>query len=627
VPIRDKRAEQRLLHELDVRLAMSPGVRVELAGEQAVALATRLGRFGAEVRGPGTREFRLEAPLAGRVQTAPDRFDVVFETSGGRRAATSDVLRSWREGASLVPLLEGGFAPLPADWLGRFGHRIADLYAARDELGALPRCTYPDLASLCEELEVAPPVAADELRRLVANFERIPSAELPADLTATLRPYQRYGVDWLVFLREASLGALLADDMGLGKTIQALCAVGGRTLVVCPTSVLHNWVDEIRRHRPALTVAVHHGPKRKLDPKARVTLTTYSILRLDESELTEAEWDMAILDEGQNIKNPESQVTRAAWRLRARFRVSLTGTPVENRLDELWSQFHFVNRGLLGARSDFEEQYARPIADGDPLALERLRARIRPFVLRRLKREVAPELPPRTDVVLYCSMEDAEREVYQAVLAATRPEVLRSLAEGGNVIQALEAILRLRQAACHSGLVPGQDAPSSAKVARLMDVLDTVVADGHKALVFSQWTSLLDRIEPHLRGASMEFVRLDGTTRDRGAVVERFQDASGPPVMLVSLKAGGTGLNLTAADHVFLMDPWWNPAVEDQAADRAHRLGQVRPVLVHRLIAEGTIEERILELQERKRSLTEAALGGREAEASLTREDLRFLLE
>jgi SNF2 family DNA or RNA helicase len=247
-------------------------------------------------------------------------------------------------------------------------------------------------------------------------------------------------------------------------------------------------------------------------------------------------------------------------------------------------------------------------------------------VLRRKKREVAAELPPRTEAVLYCELGDDERAVYHAVRAATRKEVLDRLGQGEGVMAALELLLRLRQASCHSALVPGQQAETSAKVERLVEALEDAAADGHKALVFSQWTSLLDKVEPHLTRAGLGFTRLDGSTRDRAAVVSSFQDEAGPPVMLISLKAGGTGLNLTAADHVFLIDPWWNPAVEEQAADRAHRIGQDKPVLVYRLVAKDTVEERILELQAKKRLLADSALGDASQAAAITREDLLALL-
>jgi SNF2 family DNA or RNA helicase len=447
-------------------------------------------------------------------------------------------------------------------------------------------------------------------------------------VTATLRPYQRAGVDWLTFLRGAGLGGVLADDMGLGKTLQAMCTftAGEKTLVVAPTSVVFNWKAELARFRPSLKVAVYHGPNRKLDPAVDVTLTSYAILRLDAELLAAGRFRTVVLDEAQAIKNPDSQTARAAYALPAGFRLALTGTPVENRLEELWSLMHFTNRGLLGGRSDFADRHARPIADGAPGAAAALRQRVKPFLLRRLKQDVAPELPPRTDAVLRIELGDSERVIYDAVRAATQKEVLSLLSDGKGVMQALEALLRLRQAACHPSLVPGQKASTSSKLEVLRDALDAAVAEGHKALVFSQWTSLLDLIEPALKEADLPFTRLDGSTRDRGAVVEQFQAEGGPPIMLVSLKAGGSGLNLTAADHVFLCDPWWNPAVEQQAADRTHRIGQTRPVFVYRLVSTGTVEERILTLQDSKRALMDAALGDGAAAAGLTKDDLLALL-
>jgi SNF2 family DNA or RNA helicase len=480
---------------------------------------------------------------------------------------------------------------------------------------------------VCEDLGEPIPLAVDELRRLVEGFDGIPACALPPDLAGTLRAYQRSGVDWLCMLRDAGLGALLADDMGLGKTLQALCAVRGRTLVVAPTSVLHNWVREIERFRPGLSCALYHGPRRSLDRGADVTIASYAILRLDADRLAGEKWDTAILDEAQAIKNPDSQVARAAYRLAADFRVTLSGTPVENRLDELWSQFHFINRGLLGGRRDFEERYAKPIGAGATKAAERLRARVRPFLLRRVKKEVAPELPPRTDVVLRATLRENERDTYDAVRAATIRNVVDVLASGSGVLAALEALLRLRQAACHPALLPGQVAETSSKIELLMELVDEAVAEGHKMLVFSQWTSLLDLVEPHFHTAGFAFARLDGSTRNRGDVVDRFQSPDGPPILLASLKAGGVGLNLTAADHVFILDPWWNPFVEDQAADRAHRIGQDRPVSVYRLVAADTVEERVLALQEKKREIAETALGAAHRAAALTRDDLLALLE
>jgi hypothetical protein len=637
VPARDEPAERALVAKLRDELHLVPGRRVTYAGGDAVRFAQRLQGWSGKDAAT-ERAFSGAGRLVPRLSLENGRFDLSFELESDadrpgkraegaiRRADAAAVVRAWQEGLPLVPLEGGGFAPLPSDFLAKHGERVSDLLEARRDDGTVSPAVVPVLGELCEALETPPPANLARLAPLVEGFAKLPDPVLPADLTATLRPYQTRGVAWLEFLRDAGLGAVLADDMGLGKTLQTLCAVRGRTLVVCPRSVVHNWADEIRRFRPALRVALYHGPKRALDPKADVTLTTYAVLRLDADALAAEIWDTLVLDEAQAIKNPESQVTRAAYALRAHFRVSLSGTPVENRLDELWSQLHFTNRGLLGGRSSFVERWARPIENGTPDAAARLRKKIRPFVLRRMKAEVAPELPPRSDAVLYCELEESERAVYDAVRAATQRDIVARFAEGASVLAALEALLRLRQAACHPSLVPGQHADGSSKIARLVEALEDAAADGHKALVFSQWTSLLDLVEPALREAGVPFVRLDGSTVDRAGVVARFQDPNGPPVMLISLKAGGTGLNLTAADHVFLLDPWWNPAVEDQAADRAHRIGQDRPVFVYRLVAKDTVEEKILALQQKKRAIADAALGEADRAAALTREDLLELL-
>lgn len=629
VPVRDEEAERALVSRLSSRLGLTPGHRIRVAGADAVELAEGLRAFEPSVRGSAHREFFRAPPLEPHLRVAGDDFELAFTSAapgGARRADPARVLRAWREGEALVPLEGGGFAPLPADWLARYGPVLADLLAARAAAGRLPRAALPALAELCGALGEPAPPSFEGLRGLLEAGGELPAAPLPADLRAELRGYQRRGVDWLCALRDAGLGALLADDMGLGKTLQALCALRGRSLVVAPTSVLHNWALEIERFRPALRCRVYHGSGRELEADADVTLTTYALLRLDSERLLGEAWDTVVLDEAQAIKNPDSQAAAAAHSLRAGWRLALTGTPIENRLTELWSLFQFASPGLLGARRDFEERYARPVAAGDAEAAQRLRARIRPFVLRRVKREVAPELPARTDVVLEVELDAEERRLYEAVQAATREDVVRRLGAGGSVVAALEALLRLRQAACHRALLPGQRAETSSKLLLLLDRVGEVVAEGNKALVFSQWTSLLDLIEPHLERAGIPAVRLDGSTRDRAGVVAAFQDPAGPPLLLASLTAGGVGLNLTAADCVFLMDPWWNPAVEEQAAGRAHRIGRERPVLVYRLVARETVEERILALQGRKRELFEAALGGTGVAAGLTREDLLELL-
>jgi SNF2 family DNA or RNA helicase len=643
--------EKQLLLRLRDRLNLVPGRRVRFAKNDGAKFLSELETFDNGRPGEDgsavelSRELRTLIP---RFKVSGGEFELVFDAGGvdsargstGPVTADADaVVGAWKQGLSMVPLSDGEFAPLPADWLALHGHLVSELLDAREQNdGRMPKAALPLLGELCEKLDLPPPFELSRLTDLLestpeadtqptpGNFEPVDPDSPPFD--GTLRGYQAAGIAWLRRLRDTEFGAILADDMGLGKTIQALCVFRDKTLVVCPRSVIHNWKKEIERFRPGLSVSLYHGPNRSIED-SHVTLTTYATLRLDITRLSKIDWDIVVLDEAQAIKNPASQVTRAAYRLQARFRLSLSGTPVENRLDEMWSQMHFANRGLLGGRRDFGQRYEKPILLGDEEAADMLRTRIRPFIMRRLKRDVAKDLPPRTETVLYCELDAEERNLYDAVKMGSRADIVAQLESGSGVMRALEALLRLRQAACHTGLLPGREAVTSSKVDALCEALDDAVADGHKALVFSQWTKLLDLVEPHLRERDIAFTRLDGSTRNRGAVVDTFQDENGPPVMLISLKAGGTGLNLTAADHVFLLDPWWNPAAEDQAADRAHRIGQERPVFIYRLVAKDTVEERVLELQAGKRRIANVALsaGTFEGVGGVTREDIMALLE
>lgn len=648
VPQRNEPEEVNLGHKLRDELGLIAGRAVTYEGEDAGRFVKSMRAFEQKIRGATDRIERRK--LVPKLTVHDNVVDLTFclDVPAGdvdhppRRASAEAVLRAYESGLEIVALDGGGFAPLPREWLHKNAPLVMQLLAARDaESGATSKAAAPAVLALCDALETPAPPSFAKLRPLMDGLEAIPPAKLPDDLNATLRPYQRRGIDWLCFLRDASLGAILADDMGLGKTLQCLASLRTRserardeqpstmgTLVVCPRSVLHNWLEECRRFRPALSVQLYHGESRRLDPAVDVLVTTYAILRLDAKELAKHRWDAVVLDEAQNIKNPDSQAARAAFGLKARTRIALSGTPIENRLEELWSLMHFANPGLLGGRSAFEERVSKPIADGSATALQSLRERIKPFVLRRRKSDVLAELPPRTDVVLYCELDAHERAVYDAVKMASLPRVVQSLREGAAVMEAFELLLRLRQASCHPALVPGQRATGeSSKVTALCDALEEAVRAGHKALVFSQWTSLLDLVEPALQQREIAFARLDGSTRDRDAIVKEFQRDDGPPVLIASLKAGGTGLNLTAADHVFLLDPWWNPAAEDQAADRAHRMGQKRAVTVYRLVSKDTIEERILALQQKKRALSQVALDEGTVGATLTREDLLALLD
>ena len=638
-PVRDEARERALLDRLRDELSLVPGRPVKYLGREAAAFIDKLERFRHAVEGRRPEERpELVAAMHRDGDRVVVRFELAREASGdevgggGEAAPTRGVglaqaMEAWRSGLGLVALDDGSFAKLPAAFLQKHAQALFDLVAVSNDDGSVPPAAVPVLAEVADSLGLGRPPIAEKLAPLAEGFEGIPEAALPADLRAELRPYQRRGIDWLSFLREASLGGLLADDMGLGKTLQTLAALRGRSLVVCPRSVVHNWAAELARFRPGLRVARYDGPSRKLDPEADVTLLTYGILLRDVDLLRKTTWEVVVLDEAQAIKNPDSQAARAACALEAKARFALTGTPVENRLEELWSLMRFACPGLLGPRADFVERYAKRIEAGEAGVAERLRARIRPFVLRRHKSEVLRDLPPRSESTDYVELDETEREAYELVRAATKREVVEKLAEGANVLAVLEALLRLRQAACHRGLLPGQEAASSSKVERVLDIVEELASEGHRALVFSQWTSLLDKVEPGLESRGLGYLRLDGQTRDRESVVNAFQAEAGPPVLLLSLKAGGTGLNLTAADHVFLLDPWWNPAVEEQAADRAHRIGQDRPVLVHRIVAKDTVEEGILALQEKKRALAQAAVGDASGAAQITRDDLLALLE
>lgn len=647
---RDVESERRLSRKLQTELHLQLESLTRFQGEEAILFRQRARAW--DVQGSGREAFELYSELRPVLRftgsDARGAFELEFTTTDAttagkspRSAGGAEVMRAWQRGDPYVSLLGGGFARLPTDWLARYGAQIQSLLESRthSQAGALPASRLPELVELAQELGAEIPEELQEWKRKLARLEHLdglPEARLPRDLRADLRSYQLQGVRWLSALRDSGLGALLADDMGLGKTLQALCVLKGRTLIIAPASVMRSWAEQIERFRPGLKVALYYGPGRKLDPAAEVTLTTYAILRIDAELLAREPWETLVLDEAQTLKNPESQVAQAARKIQASFRLHLSGTPVENRLEDLWSQFQMLHPGLLGSRTFFQEHYAGPIARGDAEAAQKLRRRVGPFLLRRLKRQVAPELPARTETVLYCELSAQESELYRSLLASARSEVLKQLDDGASVMAALELLLRLRQSCCHTALVPGSRTELSSKTALLLETLETSSAEGHRSLVFSQWTSLLDRIEPGLKERGISFARLDGSTpnAERARIVSLFQSAGGPSVLLLSLKAGGVGLTLTAADQVVLMDPWWNPTVEDQAADRAHRIGQQNPVLIQRLIAKDTIEEKILELQKRKRELAAIVLSESDATASqvakgslpLTREDLLELL-
>ncbi len=433
--------------------------------------------------------------------------------------------------------------------------------------------------------------------------------------------------------------------MGLGKTLQTLALLlaekeAGRadrpSLVVVPTSLVFNWVDEARRFAPGLRLLALVGPDRghrfaELGDHD-VVLTTYALLRQDGERLAAHRFHYLVLDEAQNIKNPASLTARAAKALSARHRLALTGTPLENNLTELWSIFDFLMPGFLGSHEAFVQRYARPVeAHGDQDALARLRRRVNPFILRRVKRDVAAELPPKTETVLTCELTPAQRRLYRQVLEASRARVFAEVEQKGiarSHIAILDALLKLRQVCCHPQLlrIPGNRVQASAKLELFRELISEVVAGGHRALVFSQFVGMLSILRRELERLGIAYEYLDGRTRDREARVKRFQEREDIPVFLISLKAGGAGLNLTAASYVIHFDPWWNPAVEAQATDRAYRIGQEREVFSYKLITRGTVEEKIQELQRRKQALADGLLSVDAALGKhLTREDLEEL--
>ncbi len=487
--------------------------------------------------------------------------------------------------------------------------------------------------------------ALARIRESLAAFEGVPRVAVPAGLTATLRPYQREGLDFLAWTSSLGLGAVLADDMGLGKTVQALAWLawlherepsGGPSLVVCPASVAHNWARESARFTPHLRVLVLGSGRERLTQLREVehydlVVTNYALLRRDIAHWREIPLRAAILDEAQNIKNPDAAAARAARDLPARHRIALTGTPLENRALDLWSILAFACPGLLGPRARFVERYDR--ADAPPYARRLLSARLRPVLLRRLKEQVERDLPTRIEERLDCEMTPSQRKLYLAELVNARREIGTALAGedaglGRQRVVVLAVLTRLRQICCHPALVTGDMGAGSGKLEALFELLEPLLAEGQKVLVFSQFVRALELIETRLAEARIPYHVLTGETptREREAVVTEFTERPDPCVFLVSLKAGGTGLNLTAASHVVLFDPWWNPAVEAQAIDRTHRIGQTKAVVAYRLYTEGTVEERIAELQARKARLAKDVLGEDAFARALTRDDLAYLL-
>ncbi|MBI3448614.1 MAG: DEAD/DEAH box helicase [Acidobacteria bacterium] len=630
--------------------------RYERATDLTFSLAP--GRLGAAVAALVLAGWKVEAE--GKLYRRASAFSAGirsgidwFELHGGADfdgacVPLPAILAALHRGERMIPLGDGTIGLLPEEWIRRYAP-IAGMGEANGDHVRFSRTQALLLdALLAAEPETTCDAAFSRARKKLSDFAGVRPAPVPVGFRGRLRPYQKEGLGWLAFLREFGFGGCLADDMGLGKTIQVLAMLESRrtgrrgaakkpSLVVAPRSVILNWQQEAARFTPGVRLLDHTGIERSRSTSALrsadLVLTSYGTLSRDIEVLRKIEFDYAILDESQAIKNSATLAAKAVRLLRAEHRLALSGTPIENHVGELFNLFDFLNPGMLGTASSGGAAASRSRRNLDEAARAVLARALRPVILRRTKAQVAPELPARTEQTLTCTLEGLQRRLYDEIRDHYRASLLARVQRDGlakSKMHILEALLRLRQAACHPALIdPKRGGVGSAKLSLLFSQLDDVVEEGHKALVFSQFTSFLGIVLRSLALRGIPCAYLDGSMnpRDRDAAVRRFQEDPKCPVFLLSLKAGGVGLNLTAAEYVYLLDPWWNPAVEAQAIDRAHRIGQSRSVFAYRLVAEGTIEEKILALQARKRALVESLLG---ADGSvirdLTREDLEALL-
>jgi superfamily II DNA or RNA helicase len=631
------------------------GQHLERQGDSVGIRATRLSEVipklieaGWEVRDAGG-VYAGSGELELAVSSGIDWFDVEGTVRfGEERVRLPRLLGALRKGETAVRLEDGRMGLVRPEWREQLEPFLA---AASDENESGLRFRRNQVLLLDALLATRQEVAFDEVfeqaRRRILDVKVLPE-QPPDSFRGMLRPYQSEGLGWFSFLRHLGFGGCLADDMGLGKTIQVLALLDQRrrqsaddrrpSLVVVPRSVVFNWKTEAARFTPELRMLDHSTPDRirAADHFAQydAVITTYALLRREAELFADVEFDYVILDEAQAIKNASSQAAKAATLLRARHRLALSGTPVENHLGELASLFEFLNPGMLRAKSTRVVKMLRDAGSKTPEAANArtmLARAVRPFILRRTKAQVAPELPDRVEQTIWCELEPKQRKLYDELRDYYRASLLGRVAKDGmnrSKIHILEALLRMRQAACHPGLVDKKRiGETSAKLDALFAELPALIEGGHKILVFSQFTSLLAIVRGDARQRGLPHAYIDGASRDREAQVKRFQEDPGVPLFLISLKAGGLGLNLTAAEYVFLLDPWWNPAVEAQAIDRAHRIGQSRNVFAYRLVARDTIEEKIMQLQQTKRNLADAIIGEENSILrQLTPEDLDLLL-
>lgn len=604
-----------------------------IGADQFSRVMSALIREGWRVEAEG-RTFRTAHAMHSEVRSGVDWFELHgdIDFGDGRIVPLPRLLAGHAlAGDATVTLDDGTVGIVPEEWLRRWSGIARMGEASGDHV----RFRMSQVALLDAALASQPAIRVDEqfirARERLATFNGIGPLDAAPTFNGQLRDYQRDALGWFAFLRQIGVGGCLADDMGLGKTVMVLAWLDRLrrerrrlppSLVVVPRSVVFNWREEAARFAPKLRVLDFSGAARSTEDLRNydLVITTYGALRRDAIRLKEVRFEYAILDEAQAIKNASTASAKAARLLQASHRLVLSGTPVENHLGELWSLFEFLNPGLLGTSSMFAKHSAAA-ARRDPQAMELLARGLRPFILRRTKAQVAPELPDRSELTLHCELQGMQRELYDELRDHYRATLLQRIEREGlgrSKMHVLEALLRLRQAACHTALVDKRRSGApSAKFEALLPLLGEVREEGHKCLVFSQFTSLLALLRERLDEAGTPYEYLDGHTRDREERVARFQTDPDCRLFLISLKAGGLGLNLTAAEYVFLLDPWWNPAVEAQAIDRAHRIGQTRHVFAYRLIATNTVEEKIMQLQTSKRDLADAIL---HADAGLLRE-------
>jgi superfamily II DNA or RNA helicase len=647
------------------------GPSLRLAANKLPKVVGELTREGWFVEAEG-KLYRQPGEFKVAVKSGIDWFELHGEVSfGDQSASLPKLLAALRRGENSVRLDDGTFGLLPQEWLKKYAPLAGIGEGEDDHL----RFNARQVGFLDALLAGVPQATFDEtftrVRDELMRFDGIRSMEAPATFQGTLRAYQCEGLGWMEFLRRFSFGGCLADDMGLGKTVQVLALLESRrkiataesadssppttplptsplptphvptpppptgpSLVVAPRSLIFNWKQEAARFTPQLRVLDHTQADRVKGSDHfkdyDLVLTTYGTLRRDAGYFKDIVFDYAVLDEAQAIKNASSESAKAARLLRAGHRLALSGTPVQNHLGELWSLFEFLNPGMMGSATVFRETTQKSVGN-DAATRTALARAMRPFILRRTKEQVAKDLPQKLEQTLYCELGDVQRKAYNDLRDYYRTSLLDRIAkEGMNKakIQVLEALLRLRQAACHPGLIDkSKIKEGSAKLDTLMEQVGEVLEENHKVLVFSQFTSFLAIVRKRLDAAGTVYEYLDGKTRDRQERVERFQSDPDCKLFLISLKAGGLGLNLTAAEYVFLLDPWWNPAVEAQAIDRAHRIGQTRQVFAYRLIAKDTVEEKVLQLQQTKKDLADAIINADNSLIrTLKRDDLELLL-